>query len=111
MARIDITLAGRSYPIACDDGQEERVLEIARYIESRMTEIRGSFASVGDNHLLVMVTLLVVDELFDARDELALWSGAAQDQADGSPNGSLAEEMVARLTNRVEALAARLEQR
>ena len=109
MARIDITLAGRTYPIACDDGQEERVLEIARYLEGRMTEIRGSFSSVGDNHLLVMVALLVVDELFDARDELALWSGAAQEQTDDSGSRSLATEMVTRLTARVEALAARLE--
>lgn len=110
MARIDITLAGRAYPIACDDGQEERVFEIARYLDGKLAEIRGQVASASDTHMLVMVALLVVDELFDAREELAVWTGAAQESADGSGAGAVAAEVVARLTQRVEALAARLEQ-
>ena len=112
MARIDISLAGRSYPISCDDGQEERVLEISRYLDGKLAEIRGSvgFSSTNDTHLLVMVALLVVDELFDTREELAVWTGAAQDAADGSGAGAVAAEVVSRLTTRVEALAARLEQ-
>jgi cell division protein ZapA len=111
MARIDISLGGRSYPIACDDGQEERVLEIARYLEAKLSEIRASVSTASDMHLLVMAGMLVVDELFDVREELQIWSNAAGAGVDGGAgDGAVAAEVVARLTQRVEALAARLEQ-
>ena len=106
MPRIDITLNGRVYPIACEDGQEERVLEIAHYLDGKLTEIRGSVQTASDTHLLVMVSLLVVDELFDAREEMTAWSEAA---SVGSGEGAVAAEAIGRLAQRVEALAARLD--
>ena len=106
MPRIDITLNGRVYPIACEDGQEDRVLEIAHYLDGKLTEIRGSVQTASDTHLLVMVSLLVVDELFDAREEMAAWSEAA---SAGTGDGGVAAEAIGRLAQRVEALAARLD--
>ncbi|MCB9949209.1 MAG: cell division protein ZapA [Rhodospirillaceae bacterium] len=106
MPRIDITLNGRVYPIACEPGQEDRVIEIARYLDAKLTEIRGSVQTASDTHLLVMVSLLVVDELFDAREETAAFGEAA---AADPGNGAIAAEAIGRLAQRVEALAARLD--
>ena len=108
MPRIDITLNGRVYPIACEDGQEDRVIEIAHYLDGKLTEIRGSVQTASDTHLLVMVSLLVVDELFDAREEMAAWSEAAS-AGSGTGEGAVAAEAIGRLAQRVEALAARLD--
>ena len=69
MARVDISLAGRNYPIACDDGQEERVRRIAAYIDGKIASI-GHMPTATDTHLLVMASLMLGDELFDAQSRL-----------------------------------------
>lgn len=117
MARINITLAGRSFPIACDDGQEERVRQVAAYLDRRLTEVKAAVQSATDIHLLVMVSLLVADELFDARATLAAQAqaGAAQPAPPAPPpappfDETPVVEALARIAGRVESLAARLEQ-
>lgn len=103
MARVDVTLNGRIYPIACEDGQEPRVLEIAAYLDGLIGEVRKAVRNVTDMHLLVMASLMVADELFDARDRIASLTpppGEADAVADA----------VERLAGKVEAIAAKLEQ-
>jgi cell division protein ZapA len=106
MARVDVTFNGRVYPIACDDGQEPRVREVAAYVNQRLNEVKSATRSASDTHLLVMVSLLLADELFDARGAAA--DGAAG-EADGAARDVQVAQAVARLAGRIEAIAARLE--
>ncbi|MEQ9813670.1 MAG: cell division protein ZapA [Azospirillaceae bacterium] len=101
MARVDISLNGRSYPIACDDGQENRVRSIAEFLDQRMRELSRAAPSATEAQLLVMTALMVTDELFDLQE--------AQENAAAVPNGAEADAL-ARLVGRVEALAGRIEQ-
>ncbi len=71
MARVDITLNDRVFPIACEDGQEGRLMEIAGYVDDKLREIKTGIGTASDMHLLVMAGLMVADELLDAREELA----------------------------------------
>lgn len=105
MARVDVTFNGRVYPIACDDGQEPRVREVAAYVTQRLGDVKASVRSASDTHLLVMVSLLLADELFDAR------AGIPADGAAGGDASADAEvaAAVGRLAGRIEAIAARLE--
>ena len=109
MARVDITLGGRHYPIACDDGQEDRVRRIAAYIDKKITTM-GSMAGATDTHVLVMASLMLGDELFDAHSRLETTRAGA---GGGNP-GAVEEESVAasisHLASRLESIAARLEQ-
>ncbi|NNG03326.1 MAG: cell division protein ZapA [Inquilinus sp.] len=105
MARVDITLAGRNYPIACDDGQEERVRRIAAYIDSKIDSI-GNLPTATDTHLLVMASLMLGDELFDAQSRLD--GAAATSDADAEADAAIAQS-IGRLANRIETIAARLE--
>ena len=104
MARVDISLGGRHYPIACDDGQEDRVRRIAAYIDKKITSM-GSLAGATDTHVLVMASLMLGDELFDAHSRL---------ETPRADNGGEDEEAVARsigqLASRLETIAAKLEQ-
>ena len=104
MARVDISLNGRIYPIACEDGQENRVREMAAYVDRKFAELRNSGHAATDMHLLAMVTLLVADELFDAR-------AAVRDQEnDAAPNEDpVVAAAVESLAARVESIADRLE--
>jgi len=66
MNHINVSINGRTYRMACEDGQEVRLLKLAESLESRVTELRGKFGEIGDARLTVMAALTVCDELLDA---------------------------------------------
>ncbi len=66
MNHIDVTINGRKYRMACEDGQEVRLLKLAESFESRIQNLRGKFGEIGDARLTVMAALTVCDELLDA---------------------------------------------
>ena len=66
MSHINVTINGRQYRMACEEGQEVRLLKLAESLESRVTELRGKFGEIGDARLTVMAALTVCDELLDA---------------------------------------------
>jgi cell division protein ZapA len=70
MNHINVTINGRQYRMACEDGQEVRLLKLAESLESRVTELRGKFGEIGDARLTVMAALTVCDELLDATARL-----------------------------------------
>jgi cell division protein ZapA len=66
MNHINVTINGRQYRMACEDGQEVRLLKLAESFESRIQNLRGKFGEIGDARLTVMASLTVCDELLDA---------------------------------------------
>ena len=66
MSHINVTINGRQYRMACEEGQEVRLLKLAESLESRIEELRGKFGEIGDARLTVMAALTVCDELLDA---------------------------------------------
>jgi cell division protein ZapA len=70
MNHINVTINGRQYRMACEEGQEVRLLKLAESLESRVTELRGKFGEIGDARLTVMAALTVCDELLDATARL-----------------------------------------
>ena len=52
--------------MACEEGQEVRLLKLAESLETRVGELRGKFGEIGDARLTVMAALTVCDELLDA---------------------------------------------
>ena len=106
MARVDISLGGRHYPIACDDGQEERVRRIAAYIDKKITSM-GAMAGATDTHVLVMASLMLGDELFDAHSRLAT---ARPSENGGAEADEAVASSISQLAGRLESIAARLEQ-
>jgi cell division protein ZapA len=70
MSHINVTINGRQYRMACEEGQEVRLLKLAEGLEERIGELRGKFGEIGDARLTVMVTLMVCDELLDANSRI-----------------------------------------
>jgi cell division protein ZapA len=66
MNHINVTINGRQYRMACEDGQETWLLNLAESLESRIQNLRGKFGEIGDARLTVMAALTVCDELADA---------------------------------------------
>jgi cell division protein ZapA len=66
MSHINVTINGRQYRMACEEGQEVRLLKLAESLESRVEQLRGKFGEIGDQRLTVMAALTVCDEFLDA---------------------------------------------
>ncbi|HEY5217757.1 MAG TPA: cell division protein ZapA [Pseudolabrys sp.] len=66
MAQVNATIAGRQYRLACEDGQEEHLLALAKDLDGRIEELRKKFGEIGDTRLTVMAALMVADELSEA---------------------------------------------
>ena len=70
MSHINVTINGRQYRMACEAGQEVRLLRLAESLESRVESLRGKFGEIGDARLTVMAALTVCDELVDANNRI-----------------------------------------
>ena len=101
MPQVTVQINGRSYPIACDEGQEAHLARLGSYIDNRVQELVAAVGQVGDARLLVMVSLLLADELSDAYAELKVASSN-----DGAAKRLDREES---LTAVLENVAARIE--
>jgi len=70
MSHINVTINGRQYRMACEEGQEVRLLKLAEGLEARIDSLRGKFGEIGDARLTVMAALTVCDELVDANNRI-----------------------------------------
>jgi cell division protein ZapA len=70
MSHINVTINGRQYRMACEEGQEVRLLKLAESLESRIGSLRGKFGEIGDQRLEVMAALTIADELMDANHRI-----------------------------------------
>ena len=104
MAQVAITIRGRQYQVACDDGQEAHLTRLGRYLDERAADLLATSGSISEPLLLVMVALVVADELADAAAEIDTLSSAKAAADDTSVAAAIDA-----VTARVEEVAARLE--
>lgn len=98
MAKADIRIRGRSYSIACTAGQEMRVQRLAEQLDVRLASISSAVGDIGDDRLLLIAALALLDEL-----------DAARQTAPTSASDTRAAVLITAMAAKVEALAARLE--
>lgn len=67
MAQITITINSREYPIACEDGQELRIMQLANVLDEKAKLLAGDGSQISESLLLAMVGLLLADELSEAQ--------------------------------------------
>jgi cell division protein ZapA len=114
MAQVTVTINNRGYQIACDDGQEQHLVKLAGYVDKRVGELTAAMGQIGDMRLLVMASLLIADELADARKANEQQQKSLEDEKKKKTNLTPeAEEALAQgietLALKIEEIAARLE--
>ncbi|MFK7791246.1 MAG: cell division protein ZapA [Devosiaceae bacterium] len=111
MGQVVVTIAGRSFRLACEDGDEARLTALAQTFDATVDELRGSFGEVGDTRLAVMAGLVMTDKLGDAQGQIdSLRAQVAELQASLGLVQSTNVGASDQVRQRVEELAARLEQ-
>jgi cell division protein ZapA len=110
VAQVSVSINGRNYRIACDDGQEEHLARLAGFVDERVGDLVEAVGQIGDTRLMVMASLLIADELSDAYADLSQLredrevGDSASDEVDG------VAAAIDALAQRIEALAQHLEQ-
>jgi cell division protein ZapA len=67
MGQIAVTIDGKSYRMACDDGQEDHLASLASYYDGRVQDMRKSFGEIGDMRLAVMAAITLADEISELK--------------------------------------------
>ena len=70
MSHVSVTINGRQYRMACEDGQEGHLMRLARDLDQRIDQLRSRFGEIGDMRLTVLAALTVADELVEAGKRL-----------------------------------------
>ena len=75
---VAVSILGKEYRIACEPGTENELISAARFLDTRMREVRGSGKVIGTDRIAVMVALNLAHELLTEK--------SAQDSAASSAN-------------------------
>ena len=65
MANVNIKFNNKDYLLSCDEGQEENLVELANHLDSKYTELKKSLGNIGENKLLLIMAIKMVDDYFD----------------------------------------------
>jgi cell division protein ZapA len=118
MPQVSVTINGRQFRMACEEGEEEHLLQLAADLDIRITRLRGRFGEIGDTRLTVMAALTLADELSETKErlqrvepELATLQDASAVSADRAQEtqGAIAAALNA-AAERIESLTKRLNQ-
>lgn len=63
MAQVTVTIDGKAYRMACDEGQEDHLIDLAQRFDRYVLHLKDSFGEIGDQRLTVMSGIMVMDEL------------------------------------------------
>lgn len=101
-ALIDINIAGRTYQVACREGEEENLRAAARLVDGKSREALGGLGTLSEARQFLFASLLLADQLIDKSP------GAAAPSPPAAPDTALVERAES-LAMRLESLAAQLE--
>jgi cell division protein ZapA len=110
MSHVNVTINGRQYRMACEDGQEDHLRRLAKDLDHRIEQLKATFGAVGDMRLAVMAALTIADELSDAAKRMRrLEEDLAALQDARAASGDRAQATEAAIIAALNAAAERIE--
>ena len=107
---VNVTIAGRSFRMACGPGEEAHLEALASQIDERINQLRGAFGEIGDQRLTVMASITLADELAEARKKIAaLEKQVSTARNDAAKAGDQSAAWVESLAQSLEVTARRIE--
>ena len=70
MPQVSVTINGRQFRMACENGEEARLTRLAQDLDARIGALRSRFGEIGDTRLTVMAALALADELSEVKEKL-----------------------------------------
>jgi cell division protein ZapA len=116
MAQVNVSISGKLYRMACDDGQEDHLKQLAARLDETIEQLRQQFGEIGDQRLTVMAAITMADQNSEAERRLSALEGkvahmeearAAVVEQQQAQEAAFAHSIEA-FAERVETLAGRL---
>lgn len=70
MGQVSVSINNHRYTLACRDGEEDRLLGLAKMLDSKVRTLTARLGQVGETKLLLMASLLITDEYDEIKQEL-----------------------------------------
>lgn len=110
MAQISVTIDGKQFRMACEDGQEAHLVALAADVDGRIKSMRQSFGDIGDLRLAVMAGLMLADEVNEERRKAAAAAEAVAASRAAVQNASqLGNQREADIAQAIVSLSERVE--
>ena len=71
MANINVKFNNKEYLLSCDDGQENSLKKLTKFLDNKYTECKEKLGNIGENKLLLITTIQLIDEYFDLKSKVA----------------------------------------
>ena len=71
MANVNIKFNNKDYILSCDDGQEESLKKLTKFLDNKYSELKDKLGNIGENKLLLITTIQLIDEYFDLKTKVA----------------------------------------
>jgi cell division protein ZapA len=106
MPEVSVQIANRDYELACGDGEEERVQELAAYVDEKIAELRRQLPGTPEVKLLVFAALILADESREARGIAKAAESAKASATDSAETLATAREDL--ITSRVDKMSKKV---
>ena len=70
MANVNIKFNNKDYLLSCDDGQEESLKNLTKFLDKKYSELQDKLGNIGENKLLLITTIQLIDEYFDLKKKI-----------------------------------------
>ena len=71
MANVNVKFNNKDYLLSCDDGQEESLKKLTKFLDKKYTELKDKLGNIGENKLLLITTIQLIDEYFDLKQKVS----------------------------------------
>ena len=71
MANVNIKFNNKDYLLSCDDGQEESLKRLTKFLDQKYLELKDKLGNIGENKLLLITTIKLIDEYFDLKQKVS----------------------------------------
>ena len=71
MANVNIKFNNKDYLLSCDDGQEESLKKLTKFLDKKYSELQDKLGNIGENKLLLITTIQLIDEYFDLKQKIS----------------------------------------
>ena len=71
MANVSIKFNNKDYLLSCDDGQEESLKKLTKFLDQKYSELKDKLGNIGENKLLLITTIQLIDEYFDLKQKVS----------------------------------------
>ena len=72
MANVNIKFNGKEFLLSCEDGQEEHLEDLATNLNTKFNNLKTSLGNIGENKLLLITSIKVMDEYFETKKKIDL---------------------------------------